>query len=361
MKWIKKHWILLPLFTAALFTAGCHKTGPSETSDEELKRFDAQFLDLFDTVTSIVGYAEDKETFTAYVEDFYDELMEYHQLYDIYDEYDGINNLKTVNDLAGIRPVEVDIRIIDMLEEAKRMHDLTGGKMNIAMGSVLSLWHDYRTDGIEDPEHAELPPIELLEEAAQHTDIEKLLINREASTVFLTDKDMKLDVGSIAKGYAVEMACRSLEKKGIDHVLVSVGGNVRAVGTRADKSLWRVGIQNPDISADNPYLHLVELNGLSLVTSGTYQRYYTVQGKQYHHIIHPELLMPWDEYLSVSIICRDSGMADCLSTAVFNMNPEDGKALIEKLDGVEAMWVYPDGTEEFSSGFQSFFQFSPNS
>ena len=93
---------------------------------------------------------------------------------------------------------------------------------------------------------------------------------------------------------------------------------------------------------------------MSLVTSGTYQRYYTVDGKNYHHIIHPDLLMPWDRYASVSIICKDSGMADCLSTAVFNMEPEEGERFIEGLKDVEAMWVYPDGREVYSSGFEAF-------
>ena len=320
----------------------------------QLKRFDAQFLDLFDTVTSIVGYAKDEETFRAYAQELYDELTIYHQLYDIYHEYEGIANLKTINDQAGIAPVQVDERIIAMLNEAVDMHEKTGGYMNVAMGSVLAVWHEYRTEGIQDPANAKLPSMEELEAAAEHTDISQVVINEEASTVYLPDKDMSLDVGSIAKGYATEMACRKLEEDGLAYGLVSVGGNVRAIGTRDDGSLWKVGIQNPDLSSETKYLHTVELKDMSLVTSGSYQRYYTVDGRTYHHIIHPEFLMPWDEYVSVSILCRDSGLADCLSTAVFNMEFEDGKALIESMDNVEAMWMFEDGREEYSSGFRAF-------
>lgn len=320
----------------------------------ELHRYDAQFLGLFDTVTSIVGYAEDKETFTAFAQEFHDELESYHQLYDIYHDYEGINNIKTINDNAGIQPVNVDRRIIDMLEEAVELYKLTNGRVNVAMGSVLKIWHEYREDGIDDPEHAEVPSMDELSEAAKHMDISGLEIDREASTVYLRDPGMRLDVGAIAKGYATEMVCRKLEADGMSDALVSVGGNIRSIGTKPNDEKWTVGVQNPDTESPEKYVLRVELEDMSLVTSGTYQRYYTVNGTRYHHIIHPDLLMPWDRYVSVSILCRDSGRADALATAVFNMEPEDGKALIESMEDTEAMWIEPDGTEHFSSGFKQY-------
>lgn len=319
-----------------------------------LNRYDAQFLQLFDTVTSVVGYARDKEIFTSYVQKFYDELEEYHQLYDIYKDYVGINNMKTINDHAGIKPVVVDEKIIDLLEYSKEMYEKTGGYFNVAMGSVLSIWHEYRTEGIGNPEESELPPMEELEKAAKHMDFDDVIIDREASTVYLKDPVMSLDVGAVAKGYATEMVSRKLEEEGLNNALVSVGGNVRAIGTKDDGSKWKVGIQNPDLDSEAKFLRTVEIEDLSLVTSGSYQRYYTVDGVQYHHIVNPDTLMPWNEYASVSILCADSGMADALSTAVFNMKQQDGQELIESLSGVEAMWLYPDGTEVYSSGFNNF-------
>ena len=321
-----------------------------------LTRYDAQFLQLFDTVTSVVGYAKDKETFTAYAQELHDELEVYHQLYDIYKEYDGINNIKTMNDNAGIEPVVVDEKIIDMLELAKELDVKTNGYFNVAMGSVLSIWHGYRTMGIDDPETAELPPMEKLKAASEHMNIQDVVIDREASTVYLADPEMSLDVGAIAKGYATEMVCRKLEEDGLTNALVSVGGNVRAIGTKDDGSKWKLGIQNPDLSSETKYLHMIAVDDMSLVTSGVYQRYYTVDGVQYHHIVNPDTLMPWFEYDSVSILCKDSGIADALSTAVFNMTQEDGQALIESMDGVEAMWLYPDGSEKYSSGFQAYME-----
>lgn len=342
-------WLLAVVLAASAVT-GCG----GKKEEPERKRFDAQFLDLFDTVTTIVAYTEDEETFRAYAQEFYEELKAYHELYDIYKDYPGIANLKTVNDRAGREPVAVDAKIIGMLKEAVEMNQKTRGYMNVAMGSVLSVWHDYRTAGMNEPQKASLPPMDELRRAAEHTDISLVEIDEEAGTVYLPDPEMSLDVGAIAKGYAAEMVCRKLEADGLSNALISVGGNVRAIGAKADKGLWRVGIQNPDLESAERYLHTVELKDMSLVTSGSYQRYYTVEGKNYHHIIHPQLLMPWDEYRSVSILCRDSGLADCLSTAVFNMDLEEGKALIEGMEGVEALWILADGREEATSGFEAF-------
>ncbi len=341
--WRKK---LLGMAGACMLVSGC-----SRRPEASLNRYDAQFLGVFDTVTSMVGYAEDEDTFTDYAQELKQELETYHKLYDIYHEYEGMNNLKTINDQAGVEPVKVDEKIIDMLGEAIEMYGQTGGKVNIAMGSVLSVWHDYREAGLADPEHASLPSMEELKAAAEHMDITKVQIDHENSTVYLADPDMSLDVGAIGKGYAAEMACKKLKEEGLQNALVSVGGNVRAIGAKAGGEKWKVGIQNPDLSSEEQYLYRLEIEDMSLVTSGTYQRFYQVEGKRYHHIINPDTLTPWDRYESVSILCEDSGLADALSTAVFNMEPEEGKALVESLEGVEALWLYPDGTELSTSGF----------
>ena len=348
MKKRREYVAVLTFLAAIIGISGC-----SRQKEEKLTKYDTQFFELFDTVTSVTGYARDEKTFQSYVDVFYDELKEYHQLYDIYNDYEGINNIKTINDHAGIEPVEVDDKIIQMLEEAVDIYELTDGNMNVAMGSVLSIWHEYREAGLKHPEQAQLPPQEELEEAAKHMDIRKMVIDPEKKTVYLEDPDMSLDVGAIAKGYAAEMASRKVEEAGLKHALISVGGNIRCIGTKPDGQKWIVGVQNPDTTSGERYLHRLGLDGMSLVTSGTYQRYYTVDGVNYHHIIHPELLKPWDRYSSVSILSADSGMADALATAVFNMELEDGKKLIESQDGVEAMWIEADGTEHYSSGFRN--------
>jgi thiamine biosynthesis lipoprotein len=318
-------------------------------------RFEATFLELFDTVTTIVGYTKDQDEFSEYAQIIYDKLGEYHKLYDIYNDYEGINNIKTINDNAGIAPVKVDQRIIDLLLFSREAYQLTEGKVNVAYGAVLSIWHDYRTEGIDDPVNAKLPPMDVLKEKAKHTDFNKVMINEEESTVYLEDPKMKLDVGAIAKGYATEKVAYIVYESGFTSGSLSVGGNVRTLGAKADsKEDWKVGIQNPDTESDETNLYILNLKNMSLVTSGVYERFYVVEDKQYHHIIDPKTLMPANYYASVSILTKDGGLADALSTAVFNMPFEQGLALVESLSDTEALWVYSNGDEKFSSGFESY-------
>jgi thiamine biosynthesis lipoprotein len=172
------------------------------------------------------------------------------------------------------------------------------------------------------------------------------------STVYLSDPLMRLDVGAIAKGYAVERLAEIAEENGYANVLISVGGNVRAVGNKGDGTPWNVAIQNPDPAGPN--LHIVNIEDLSVVTSGDYERYYMVNGKKYHHIIDPATLYPADYMTAVSILTRDSGYADGLSTAVFNMPYEEGLEFVNSLPDVEALWVMKDGTLRYSDGFMDY-------
>ncbi len=238
-----------------------------------------------------------------------------------------------------------------MLKYAKEMHIKTNGMLNVAMGSVLSLWHDYRTIGKDDVQNAQLPPMDKLLKAANHTDINKVVIDEVNSTVTLTDPLMKLDVGAIAKGYATEQIALYLEEKGIDGYLLNIGGNVRAIGSKPDGTDWLVGIENAD---KDDYLAYLEISDKSIVTSGSYQRYYVVDGKRYHHIIHPNTLMPATEFTSVSILCKDSSLGDALSTAVFCMALDEGLNLIESIPEVEAMWLDNNGKITVSSGWNKY-------
>lgn len=307
-------------------------------------------MDYFDTVITITGYENSQEEFDAIANEMLEELSEYHRLYTIYHRYDGLENLCTINELVdgAHRTVTVDRRIIDLLLYAKEMYNTTDGIMNIAMGSVLSIWHNYRTIGKDNPEAASLPPMDELKAAAAHTDISKLIIDEAKNTVTLTDSDMTLDVGAIAKGYATERVARLFEDKGVTGYVLNVGGNVRTIGSKSDGSKWTVGVENPN---GGDYLAYLQLDGQSVVTSGSYQRFYYVEGKPYHHIIHPDTLMPAEGYLSISIVCDDSGLGDALSTALFCLSNQDGLALIESIDNAEAMWVFENGEKKVSSGW----------
>ncbi len=323
---------------------------------EEAKKYSTYSFDYFDTVTTIIGYEKSQKDFDERAAEILRSLGEYHKLFTIYHRYEGMENLCTVNELQnGVhRTVTVDKRIVDLLLYAKEMYQKTNGKVNVAMGSVLSVWHEYREEGMNDPSTAKLPPLNALRDAAQHTNIEHVVIDAGNCTVTLTDPKMKLDVGAIAKGYAVEMVARALEEKGTCGYILNVGGNVRTVGARANGEKWLVGIDNPNGKDEDAYFAKTELAGEALITSGSYQRYYVVDGERYHHIIDPETLMPARGYLSVSVICPDSGAGDALSTALFCMELSEGMQLVETLKDTEALWVLSDGAVHRSSGFAKY-------
>lgn len=310
------------------------------------QKYQYEFYDTFDTVVIVIAYAQSQQEFDALTEIVHDRMYYFHQLFDIYHDYDGIHNLKTINDNAGIKTVKVDESITDLLIRARDWYDRAGGTVNIAMGSVLSIWHDYREAAA-----SELPPPEALEQAAQHTDIGRLVINQTQSTVYLDDKDMSLDVGAIAKGYAVEAVADELIAKGCDSVLISAGGNVRSIGAPKDgkRDKWSVGIADPKMAPDisvqpQKLLDVAYVSDISVVSSGGYERYYVVGGVPYHHLIDPNTLYPANYYQAVTVFTEDSATADALSTALFLKPPEEALEFAESLHNVEALWVMPDDT-----------------
>lgn len=342
---MKKHKIAAWLlgFACCFLLTGCGAGGN--------ERYEAEFFGAFDTVTKVVGYADSEEEFREVVSALKEEMEAYHCLFDIYNEYEGISNLKTVNDQAGKAPVAVDEAIIDLLRFAKEMEEKSDGKVNIAMGAVLSIWHDYRERGIDDPQNAALPPDSALLEAVAHTNIDDIVIDAEKSTVFLKDPLMSLDVGAVAKGYAVERVARGLEERGVTCLLISAGGNVRAVGGRADGQPWKVGVRDPAGESDQNLLGTIPLEDASVATSGTYARYYKVDGEQYHHIIDPLTNYPAQYVEMVSVRTADSGLADALSTVLFNLPYEQGREVLAQFPRADALWVLPDGTIHATEGF----------
>ncbi len=374
----RKFTALIALSLAAALLAGCGTasagfsgaagssagstaaSAASSAADGSYQRYSTVYYDTFDTVTTVIAYCASQEEFDRQMEALHADLVAYNQLYDIYNDYDGVSNIKTINDNAGVAPVKVDEKIIAMLQEAVRMYGVTNKQTNIAMGSVLNLWHEHREAADDSPLHSTLPTDAELQAAAQHTDIANLVIDEAAGTVYLTDPDMSLDVGSCGKGYACEMVAQAAEARGLTSALISVGGNLRAIGEKPGGIPWTAGVEDPwnassVYSSSDSYVSAVSMDGnMALVTSGDYQRYYEVDGVRYCHLIDPDTLYPATYFSSVTVRTADSGLADCLSTGLFCMSLEDGQALVESMDGVEALWCEPDGTIVASSGWGNY-------
>lgn len=344
---MKKLIATLLALALTLSLAGCGE------KKESYARYRGSFMGTFDTMVEIIGYAESDEAFDGYLTLLKSEMERYNALFDKYHDYPGVNNIKTINDNAGIAPVEVERVVIDLLLLAREWEGKTDGTVNVAYGPVLSVWHDYReryAGGVE----GTLPSEEELAAAALWTDLAGLVIDEEASTVFLTEQGMSLDVGSIAKGYATELAGGTLYEAGCTSFILSSGGNVRIYDPPLDgeRDKWGVGIQDPKVdplAQEQTYLDTVFAKNCSVVTSGNYQRYYLVEGKKIHHVIDPATRMPADRYAAVTVVCESSGVADILSTALYILDEERGRQLAAE-NGAQALWIYEDGTVTYTDG-----------
>ena len=339
---------------AAAFTCACADEKPAP--ETELIKYTNLSVDAgFDTVYQLTEFGTDRDGMEACFRDTEDMFRQFNDLFDIYNDYDGVNNLKTINDNAGKQPVKVDRQIIDMLKEAKEFAEISDGAFDITIGSVLRVWHEYRDAGIvlnSKGKNAPLPTDEELEKAAQHCGWQYVEIDEENSTVFITDPDVSLDVGGIAKGFAAERIGEYMDETDVAYATVNAGRNIRTVRPKADGTPWIIGIANP---ADGSGIYCtVEMDGTgSFVTSGDYERFFKGEdGKIYHHIIDPATLKPADYYHSVSIVTPDSSAADCLSTTLFTLSIEDGKKVLEAYrkktgDPAEAIWIMdPDKTQD---------------
>ena len=305
-------------------------------------------FNYFNTVSYIYSYAgHEQDVFAENSNKAFELLGEYHKLFDIYYEYSGINNLCTVNKKAGVEAVEVDQRLIDFLIYTKEIYSITGGETNVMLGSVLKLWHDARETASNGGQKY-VPSMEDLTNANQYVDINLLEIDDEKNLVFIKDKNARIDVGAIGKGYATEKVAEYLESIGCYKYVLNFGGNIRIIGNKDDGSGWNTGVTNPH--DPSTYSLIINISDTACVTSGDYERYYFYEGVKYHHIIDKDTLMPADYFSSVTIITKNSGLADALSTALFAMSYDDGKKLIESLEGVEVIWIYKDGSIVYTDG-----------
>lgn len=325
----------------------------------EPQRYNTMFLDTFDTVITLIGYADSEEAFTHQAATAHEMYLYLHKLFDNYNSYEdeGIVNVYTLNERAAEEPVPVDPILFSLLTFCKNQYEAGQGQTNIALGSVLRLWHDYREAGLENPDAAQLPPMETLIAASEHTSIDDLILDAGAQTVFFADPQLKLDVGAVAKGYATEIVAQLLTAGGMPSFTISAGGNVRTGEPPLDgRKAWGVGIQDPDgaVFGTADIVEALYLSNLSVVTSGDYQRFYEVDGVRLHHLIDPDTLMPGAYYRSVTIVTQDSGYADLLSTAAFLMPYEESHDFIESLDGVEALWLFFDGSMTMTDGLVPF-------
>lgn len=306
-------------------------------------KYEADAINVgFDTILYLTAYTNKVGTFNEYFEVMLEEFSHYHQLFDKYNDYEGINNVKTINDNAGIAPVKVDEELMELLLLSREWYDKSNGAFDITLGPVLRIWHDHREKAEElakDGLDGDLPTYDELQAASEFVGWQFVELDEENLTVYINHPNASIDVGGVAKGFATEKVAQKLECLGLNSGIINAGGNIRTIGKKPNGEAWSVGIQHPNKGANDPSLDSVRYKEpMSMVTSGDYQRYYMVDGKRYSHIISPFTLQPADHFRSTSINIKNGGLADILSTTMFILPYEEGKKVIEEAGGL-GIWV----------------------
>ncbi len=252
-----------------------------------------------------------------------------------------------INLNAGRKPVKVSQEMLAIITKSIHFSRISQGAFDISWAALAGLW-DF------DRKRPVVPPKEKVAESVKLINYQKIAVDREGSTVFLQVDGMRIGLGGIAKGYAVDRAIQTLQQEGVKDALVNAGGDLRVIGKKDGKP-WRIGVQAP--REKGKLLGVLEITDISFATSGDYEKYFLKDGIRYHHLLDPRTGFPARGCRSVTVICASALEADALSTAVFVLGPEAGLKLIEKLPGVEALIIDQEGRIIMSAGMEGRIRF----
>ncbi|GAA0068677.1 FAD:protein FMN transferase [Clostridium sardiniense] len=259
-----------------------------------------------------------------------------------------------LNKNSGINPVKLSDDSFNIIEKGLEYSKASKGGYDITIGPLVKLW------SIGLPE-AKVPNENEIKEAIKHVDYSKLKINKDTNEVFLSEKGMMIDLGSIAKGYAADEIVELLKEEGVTEAIVDLGGNIYALGKKEGNKNWKIGIQDPNTERGN-VVGMVETYNKSVVTTGVYERFIEKDGVKYHHILNPKIGYPYKtDIAGVSIIADKSMDADALSTLIFTKGLDEGIKFIETLDGVDAIFIMNDRKVYITEGVRESFKLTNES
>ncbi|NVO84416.1 FAD:protein FMN transferase [Hymenobacter terrestris] len=257
--------------------------------------------------------------------------------------WDSTSQITQINRAAGLHPVVVDQEVYDLIERTLRISALSGGAFDITFASADKI---YRFDRQEHP----LPPEAVRRAAVARINYRHVLLDPARRTVMLQEKGMRINLAGVLQGYGIRRARQMLDKLGIKGGLLNGSGDILCWGRQADGSLWRVAIGNPDHPGS--ISSWVQVTDVAVVTAGNYEQYFTSGGRVYGHIINPATGLPATGLRSVTIICSDVELADCLDEVVFVKGPVEGLAFINQLKGVDCTLITDDNRTLVSKNMQ---------
>ncbi|MGX1025106.1 FAD:protein FMN transferase [Psychroflexus sp. MBR-150] len=289
-------------------------------------------LGLMGSNFDITVVAQNKTIAQAYIDTAVSEIYRIEKLIS---SWKPESQTSAINRNAGIKPVKVDKELFDLIKRSKAISQLTDGAFDISFAAVE---HLFSFDGRE----TTLPKKEVITASVRNIGYQNIILDEKQQTVFLKQKGMRIGFGAIGKGYAADKTKALLMSKGVKAGIINASGDMNTWGTQPDGSAWKVAITNPMDKTKN--FGLFDLNRQAVVTSGNYEKFFTVDGQRYAHIIDPRTGMPTKGIISATVFAPKAELADALATSMFVMGEEVGINLINQLPDVEAIIVKDDGT-----------------
>ncbi len=258
------------------------------------------------------------------------------------------SEVSMINENAGKQSVKVSDTIFELIQMGLQYGNISDGGFDISIGPLVDLW-GIGTKGAHVPAESEI------QDAISKIDYHDIVLDEVNQTVFLKNEGMSLDLGAIAKGYIADHVKTLIQEEGYQSAIINLGGNVLTVGHKPNSDAWSIGVRDPK-GESKDIVGILKLQDNSIVSSGTYERFFIEDGKRYHHILNPKTGYPEDNKLqSVSIISQKSVVGDALSTTVFVMGLQKGYAYVESLDQVEALFITNEGSIYSTSGLKDVF------
>ncbi len=336
--------LMVVILILSVFASGC------EQENNNKGDFLARTEFLMDTVMTVRIYDKQDDKILDKV---FARLEEIEQRMSLTIESSDINK---VNNNAGIGPVEINPDTYEVIARAQHFSELSKGEYDTTIGELVDLW-DVKA---EEKERDSIPSQEEIDKAKTLVDYKELEL-LEGNKVFLKKPGMKIALGSIAKGYAADEVRRILTENKVERAIIDLGGNLYVLGSKAEGTNWKIGIQDP-FKPTGAYAGILEISDLSIVTSGDYERYFYYNGEKYCHIIDPYSGYPTNKDLTgITIISKRSMDCDALATSVFVMGLDKGMEFVKGIDGVEAIFITKDKSVYITDNLKEIFIISDTS
>lgn len=255
--------------------------------------------------------------------------------------WDADSETSKINKNAGIRPVQVSQELFDLIERALALSKVTDGAFDITYASLDKVW---RFDG----SMTKVPTKNEVERSVARIGYDKVILNSETQSVYLSEKGMRIGFGAIGKGYAADKAKALLMSKEVKAGIINASGDLTTWGTKSNGENWMVGITNP-LEKEKVFAWLPVIES-SVATSGNYEKFISFGGEKYSHIIDPRTGYPTKGISSVTIFAKKVELCDALATAVFVLGRDTGMHLVNQLNGVEAVIVDSDNKIHKTNG-----------